>query len=106
MKYLPFVGGFRVKDLNVARQLIESFFRVAQSEILKIKSSSDQINLNEIHLTEKALNEYNERQKQINNISGKNSDAVGTIASSISLAHDTSMQIDSSGSSVPSNLKN
>jgi hypothetical protein len=80
--------------------LIESFFRVAQSECLKIKSSSDQSNINEIQLTEKALNEYNERQKQINSISGKNSDAIGTIASSINLAQDTSMQIDSSGSSI------
>jgi len=71
--------------------LIESFFRVAQSEILKINSSSNQTNINEIHLTEKALNEYNERQKQINSISGKNSDAIGTIASSINFAHDTSM---------------
>jgi len=50
--------------------LIESFFRVAQSESLKIKSSGDQININEIQLTEKALNEYNERQKQINSFSG------------------------------------
>lgn len=61
MKYLPFIGGFRVKDLSVARQLIESFFRVAQSEILKINSSINKTNINEIHLTEKALNEYNER---------------------------------------------
>jgi len=34
-------------------------------------------------LTEKALKEYNERQKQINYISGKSSDAIGTIASSL-----------------------
>jgi len=61
MKYLPFIGGFIVKDLSVARQLIESFFRVAQSEILKINSSINKTNINEIHLTEKALNEYNER---------------------------------------------
>jgi predicted secreted protein len=85
MKYLPFVGGFRVKDFSVARELIESFFRVAQSECLKIKSSCEQSNINEIQLTEKALNEYNERQKQINSISGKDSDAIGTIASSLNL---------------------
>jgi hypothetical protein len=63
MKYISLVSGFKVKDTSVARQLIESFFRVAQSECSKIKTTIDQSNINETQLTEKALVEYNERQQ-------------------------------------------
>lgn len=51
--------------------------------------------INELQLTEKALQEYNQRQQQIQFMSGKSGDAFGPIASSFS--HQIqSMQIDAS----------
>lgn len=53
----------------------------------------EKMEINELQLTEKALQEYNQRQQQIQFMSGKSGDAFGTFASSY---QSQSMQIDAS----------
>jgi hypothetical protein len=61
VKYLTIVAGCEVKNMDVLRQLIESFFGVAQLEQAKIKVKIAEDKKLEIQLTEKALAEYNAR---------------------------------------------
>lgn len=71
VRYLQLAAQCQVKDMNVLRQLIESFFSVAQTEYSRIKVRIEADAKFEIQLTERALAEYNKRQQDPPLLSGK-----------------------------------